>query len=133
MAQAAGANFATYTLGWTVQDFEGEKLIWHGGNTDGMSAAVGFVPSQDIGAVMLTNMNQALLPYPLMLRVLDQLTDGEPVDWAGRLLEQAEQINAQGRSAGPKSRLGASSEPRHRSPWIDTQAATGTASTAMRW
>ena len=38
--------FATYALGWNVQDYRGAKLIWHGGAVFGSLAAVALMPDR---------------------------------------------------------------------------------------
>ncbi len=45
----------SYGLGWMVRDIDGHRVIEHGGNIDGYSAAVGFFPEDKIGFVMLSN------------------------------------------------------------------------------
>jgi CubicO group peptidase (beta-lactamase class C family) len=50
-----------YGLGWFVRDWNGQRYIEHGGNIDGFSAAVGFLPESDIGFVYLSNTTASLL------------------------------------------------------------------------
>ncbi len=51
-----------YALGWFVRQWQGKKLIEHGGNIDGFNAQVGFLPDEKIGFVMLTNVGGSELP-----------------------------------------------------------------------
>ena len=44
-----------YGLGWFVGDYEGIRLVQHGGNTQGFSSSFGFLPGKDLGVVVLTN------------------------------------------------------------------------------
>lgn len=44
-----------YGLGWMVHEWNGHKLIEHGGNIDGFAASVGFLPDEQVGYVMLAN------------------------------------------------------------------------------
>ncbi len=46
-----------YALGWMVGSFEGHRLVEHGGNIDGYAAQVAFLPDDDLGYVMLTNVS----------------------------------------------------------------------------
>lgn len=44
-----------YGLGWTVRNWQGQKLISHGGDVPGFSTSVGLLPESDIGFVVLSN------------------------------------------------------------------------------
>lgn len=81
---APAANFLVYGTGWFMNDHRGEKVIHHGGNIDGMSAMVGLVPEEELGIVILTNMNGSGITSPLMYRVIDAFIGAEPTDWSGR-------------------------------------------------
>lgn len=50
-----------YGLGWFVRDWNGQRFIEHGGNIDGFSASVGFLPDSDLGYVLLSNTTASLL------------------------------------------------------------------------
>lgn len=45
----------SYGLGWMIGEYEGQPLIQHGGNIDGFSAMVSFLPEQQLGFVLLIN------------------------------------------------------------------------------
>ena len=72
----AGADsitrFSTYGLGWMVQDYRRHLLWQHGGNTDGMTTAMGMLPEQKFGVVVLSNMHGAPLPGILMRYLFDR-------------------------------------------------------------
>ena len=72
----AGADsitrFSTYGLGWMVQDYRRQLLWQHGGNTDGMTTAMGMLPEQKFGVVVLSNMHGAPLPGILMRYLFDR-------------------------------------------------------------
>jgi len=76
------AHFTIYGLGWFLHDFRGEKVVQHGGNIDGMSALVAMIPDEDLGVVVLTNMNGSLLPAAIAYTTFDAyLQPAEPKDW----------------------------------------------------
>lgn len=75
-------NFLTYGFGWAVTDFRGRKFVWHGGNIDGMSAMVGFLPKEKLGAVVLSNLNQSEITLPLMYYAFDRLLGIAPKDYS---------------------------------------------------
>jgi CubicO group peptidase (beta-lactamase class C family) len=63
-----------YGLGWFLGTIlENRKVIFHGGNIDGYSSLVLFVPEDDVGLVILTN--QSVSPYPgrLAQKILSHL------------------------------------------------------------
>ena len=47
-------------MGWFVRDWQGQRLIEHGGAIAGYSAEVGLLPDSKIGFVVLTNTLSAL-------------------------------------------------------------------------
>lgn len=89
--------YLMYGLGWFVQPYRGRKMIHHGGNIDGFSALVSFLPDDDVGIVVLTNRNGTPLPTVLALGAYDRLLGLDPVEWSRRYegvqerLEQAQQ------------------------------------------
>ncbi len=44
-----------YGLGWMLSKFDGHAVVEHGGNIDGFSAQVAFIPELDLGYVLLMN------------------------------------------------------------------------------
>ena len=65
-------RFSTYGMGWMVQDYR-RNLMWqHGGNTDGMTTAMGMLPDSKLGVVVLSNMYGAQLPSILMRYIFDR-------------------------------------------------------------
>ena len=74
-----------YGMGWFVQNYRGHVLIHHGGNIDGFSALVSFMPDIDSGVVVLTNMNGTLLNQTIMFGTYDRLLALERIDWNARL------------------------------------------------
>ena len=65
-------HFMTYGMGWMIEDYR-NHLVWeHGGNTVGMTAAVGMLPEEHFGVVVLSNMASAQLPAVLMHYIFDR-------------------------------------------------------------
>jgi hypothetical protein len=79
-------HFRTYGLGWFMEDYRGRRLVHHGGNIDGMSALVAMMPEENVGLVILTNMNGSGLPPALMRRVFDLYLGGTGRDWSAEVL-----------------------------------------------
>ncbi len=72
------SRFGTYGMGWFVEDYR-QQLVWqHGGNTDGMTTAMGMLPERKFGVVVLSNMHGSPLPGILMRYLFDRQI-GAPV------------------------------------------------------
>ncbi|HEX5085391.1 MAG TPA: serine hydrolase [Blastocatellia bacterium] len=96
------AHFLSYGLGWFLSDYRGRKVVEHGGNIDGMSALVAFIPEEKLGLVILTNMNGNELRTALKLRVFDAFLGGEAKDWSAIHRKTIESFEAQARAAEKK-------------------------------
>jgi CubicO group peptidase (beta-lactamase class C family) len=83
-----------YGMGLFVTTYRGHKLVHHGGNIDGFSALLSFMPQDEMGVVVLTNMNGSALPTVLSYQVYDRLLGLAPVDWSARLREREEKARA---------------------------------------
>ena len=55
-----------YGLGWFLRQWNGLKVIEHGGNIDGFNALVAMIPEKKLGFVMLTNVSGSPLGSELM-------------------------------------------------------------------
>ncbi|MEM1035366.1 MAG: serine hydrolase domain-containing protein [Pseudomonadota bacterium] len=58
-----GTYLFGYGYGWNMKSVEGHYVVSHGGNENGFSSQVLFVPAADIGFVALTNQQNSILPY----------------------------------------------------------------------
>jgi len=92
----AGINFFAYGLGWFLFDYRGRKVMWHGGNIDGMSAVVAMVPEEELGIVALTNRHSTVVREAVMLRVFDTYLGGVDRDWSADLLKITQEQEARG-------------------------------------
>lgn len=97
------AHFLNYGMGWFLSDFRGKKLVEHGGAIDGMRSAVAMIPEENVGVVVLTNMNGSLLPHYLAFRVLDSYLGNTPKDYAGEGLTNIKKLEAQSKAAQEKA------------------------------
>lgn len=79
-------HWTTYGLGWFQLDYEGRAVSFHTGSIDGMAAIVGLVPDEDLGVVVLENLDHAELRHALLWKVID-LWGGQPDgrDWSAEL------------------------------------------------
>lgn len=88
-----------YALGWFTEAYRGHFRIHHGGNIDGFSAQVAFLPKESIGVVVLTNMNGTALTDLVARNVADRLLKLDPIDWNARWLVRRERMKAAGKEA----------------------------------
>ncbi|MFN7964848.1 MAG: serine hydrolase [Acidobacteriota bacterium] len=100
----AETPYMMYGKGWFVEPYRGTPVIHHGGNIDGFSALVAFVPSQKLGVVVLTNMSGTPLPTIIANSIFDRYLDLEPIDWNGRILGRRDLAKSQ-EEAGKTAKL----------------------------
>jgi CubicO group peptidase (beta-lactamase class C family) len=75
-----------YGLGWFVTEFRGRPAVFHGGGITGQRSAVGLLPEENAGVVILSNMHHTEIALALMFQVFDLFLDTEPRDWSGEYL-----------------------------------------------
>lgn len=78
-------HFRAYGLGWALSDYQGLKVVGHGGGYDGMYSQVLMVPEKKLGIVVLTNSMTSITSL-LAYRALDVLLDGDKKDWSAENL-----------------------------------------------
>ncbi len=67
-----------YGYGWFLRNWNGHKVVEHGGNIDGFNAEVALMPDQHLGFVMLTNVTASSLGETALTTVWENLV-GRPV------------------------------------------------------
>ncbi|HEY0428867.1 MAG TPA: serine hydrolase [Pyrinomonadaceae bacterium] len=70
----------SYGLGWFLQDWNGLKVVQHGGNIDGFNSMVAMIPEKKLGFVMLTNVSGSTLGNELMPIVWDSILGEKKAD-----------------------------------------------------
>ena len=93
----------SYGLGWMVQPYRGHRLIHHGGNIDGFSALVSFMPDDGLGVVVLTNMNSTFSTFPITLNVYDRLLGLDQMELNEKFLTLIQRLEEAGEKAREKS------------------------------
>jgi CubicO group peptidase (beta-lactamase class C family) len=76
-----GNTINTYGMGWFIEPYRGYTLISHGGNVEGHSLIIGFIPQEKIGVVGLTNIAELPLRDVLLYESIDRLLDLPEQDW----------------------------------------------------
>ncbi|MEH2180526.1 serine hydrolase [Nostoc sp.] len=77
-----------YGLGWWISAYQGHNLIQHSGNIDGFSARMTLLPQDNIGIVVLTNMNKNPVIHTVTYYVCDRLLGLDEVPWNERMHEK---------------------------------------------
>lgn len=75
-----------YGLGWFTMSFRGQPAVMHGGGINGQRSAVGLLPEQNVGVVVLSNLQDTEISLALMYHVFDLFLEAEPRDWSAEYL-----------------------------------------------
>lgn len=77
----------SYGMGLFIETYRGHKHVNHGGNLDGFSLQLSFLPNDGIGVVVLTNLDGTPLRDLVAYYVYDRLLGLEGIDWVQRFRE----------------------------------------------
>jgi CubicO group peptidase (beta-lactamase class C family) len=97
-----------YALGWWIDTYRGEKIIWHSGGWTGFGSVMAFLPDRQWSFVMMgntaktSNYVQTILNFKLLDKLLGTPRE-EQVDWNARLKEMVHKRRAA--SAEARERL----------------------------
>jgi len=100
-------HWTTYGLGWFQADYEGRAVSFHTGSIDGMAAIVGIIPDEELGVVVLENIDHAECRHALLWKVFDMWggkTDGR--DWSAELKPIYDEIAAAGEARREQMKTG---------------------------
>jgi len=81
-------HFSGYGLGWGMSDYEGRKMVNHGGGYDGMYSRVTLIPEEKLGIVVLTN-SMTGIATPITMRAIDEFIGSGDRDWSAEALPRA--------------------------------------------
>ena len=85
---------STYGLGVILSTFRGHRVVLHGGNINGFSSQVTFLPDDRIGVVTLANLDNSPFPNVLAREIFDRLLGLPPIDWSGRTRRRTDEAKA---------------------------------------
>lgn len=87
-----GNTIFTCGMGWFIEPYKGYTLVHHGGNVEGHSLIIGFVPQESLGVIALTNIG--LLPFEtvLLYESIDRALDLPDRDWNKKFHEMFDPI-----------------------------------------
>lgn len=87
-------HFSLYGLGWGLSDYQGRKVVSHGGGLDGMISQTALMPEENLGVVVLSN-SETSLPTIMVNKVFDVFLNVTPKrDWSAEYLERAKRNEA---------------------------------------
>jgi len=80
----------SYGMGLSIGTYRGHKLVQHGGAIDGFTANFAFLPQDQIGVVVLANLDADKDPLPTIVayNVFDRMLGLEQVPWNQRYLDR---------------------------------------------
>jgi CubicO group peptidase (beta-lactamase class C family) len=76
----------SYGMGFFLSTYRGHKQVEHGGNIDGFSANLAFLPNDRVGVVVLTNLDGNPVPSIVAMNIFDRLLGLDQVGWNQRML-----------------------------------------------
>lgn len=97
---------ACYGMGFFIDSYRGHKHVYHGGNLDGFSLQLSFLPNDGVGVVVLANLDGTRLRDLIPYLVYDRLLGLERVDWVGRFREIEAKARDQELGAGKQGYTG---------------------------
>lgn len=86
----------SYALGWFVDNYRGQRIVWHGGGWTGFGTTAMYIPDHQWGLVMMGNTTGTshYVQIALFMRMLDDLfgtPEDERIDWNLKLQERLSQ------------------------------------------
>jgi hypothetical protein len=85
-------SLMSYSLGWMVASYRGHTMIQHGGGIDGFSALTTLLPDDNIGIVVLTNMEGCPTHSIVTFHACDRLLGLEAVPWNERIKKEVAEM-----------------------------------------
>ena len=84
-------HFYGYGMGWFLSDYQGRKVVSHGGGLDGMISETALVPEENLGLVVLTN-SESPVNVIMQNKIFDVMLGVNPKrDWSAEYLARARQ------------------------------------------
>ncbi|PRY10959.1 CubicO group peptidase (beta-lactamase class C family) [Pontibacter ummariensis] len=117
-------HFTGTGLGWFLSDYQGRKLVYHGGGHEGMNSRTVLVPEENLGIVILTNSMSSIMS-PIASYTIDQFLGIESGrDWSQLALDAKAAAQKADEAAAVK--VIKEKKPRKSKPTMDLAAYTGT-------
>jgi CubicO group peptidase (beta-lactamase class C family) len=98
-------NFASYALGWGLNDYHGKKIVGHTGGVAGFVSMVRLVPEENLGIVVLTNGEEGGAFSAITYHIMDHYLKVPATDWIGAF-KQAKDAQEQSAAEALKRQAG---------------------------
>lgn len=95
-------HFSAYGMGWALADYQGRKVVSHGGGMTGMISQTALMPEENLGVVILTN-SETGLPGWMVSKVFDVFLGVPKRDWSAEMLARTKQGEAAAKAAEAKA------------------------------
>ncbi len=95
-------HFSAYGMGWALADYQGRKVVSHGGGMTGMISQTALMPEENLGVVILTN-SETGLPGWMVNKVFDVFLGAPKRDWSAEMLARVKQVEAAGKAEEAKT------------------------------
>jgi CubicO group peptidase (beta-lactamase class C family) len=79
--KAVQPQFLGYGEGWYLSDYQGHRMVWHGGEFPGTVSLLTLLPELHLGIVVLTNQESGNVLDAITLHVLDEYLQNPRTDW----------------------------------------------------
>jgi CubicO group peptidase (beta-lactamase class C family) len=99
--------YESYGMGWVIEPYRGHLVVWHNGGIDGFISHVAFLPRENSGLVILSNLNGNTVPVIVYRNIVDRLLGLDQVDWNKRIKDavaKAKDEDEKGRKEADKDR-----------------------------
>lgn len=84
-------HFYSYGMGWFLNDYQGRKVVSHGGGLDGMISETAMMPEENLGLVVLTN-SESPVNVIMQNKIFDTMLGVNPKrDWSAEYLTRTNQ------------------------------------------
>lgn len=85
-------SMTSYALGWSIYNYRGFKMAEHGGNINGFTSSVAFMPDLDLGMFISVNMDVSLLADAVIQDIADIYMEKDDGDWYRRMYEYNDEM-----------------------------------------
>ena len=91
-----------YGLGWFLRTYRGRQMVFHSGGIDGYGSFLSFVPEENMGVVILSNLDEGNSPVPVTFEIYDRLLGIASTPWSQRYLAHEGKAQAAAKAATEK-------------------------------
>ena len=91
--------YSSYGMGWVITPYRGHLMLRHGGGVDGFTALVTLMPRDNMGMVILTNLDGTPLPQIIAYNACDRLLGLDQIPWNKRIKDEVDKAKEESKKA----------------------------------